>query len=254
MKVTVYIIALFLASTLPYHAHTQDSLDFDLGYKISRVYPPISITKAELSKAQRLSDINQYYKPEWVKEYITVEIETIQAGKKRSIASKNDSLTQAQIDLINHADTATDIFVRVEYMPQNTLKQNSPKETDFTFSIEPKNDASYPGGDEKLHLYLGESIGQKITRNDFELYQLITVTFSIDENGQVIDYQIFESPYQTFRNEAVEAILLEAICNMPLWIPARYADGLTVKQDFALIVGDHRSCLRSLVNTRDFPD
>ena len=253
MKV-IYILLAFLALTLPYHAHTQDSLDFDLGYNISRVYPPVSITKAELSEAQTLSDINQYYKPNWVKEYITVEIVAIQEGKKRSIASKNDSLTQAQIDLINHADTATDIFVRVKYIPQNTLKQNTPKETDFTFSIEPENDASYSGGNEKLHLYLGENVGQKITRNDFELYQMITLTFSIDTNGQVVDYQILESPYQTFRNEAVEAILLEAICNMPLWIPARYADGSTVKQDFALTVGDHRSCLRSLVNTRDFPD
>jgi len=82
------------------------------------------------------------------------------------------------------------------------------------------------------------------------MYSLTAVEFAIDEKGQIVDAQIFENPYQTFKHKATEEVMLEAICNMPNWTPAQYANGMRVKQEFVLTVGDQRGCIVNLLNIR----
>lgn len=44
--------------------------------------------------------------------------------------------------------------------------------------------------------------------------------------------------------------MAEAIRNMPSWKPAGYSNGISVKQDFVLTVGNMESCVVSLLNIR----
>lgn len=252
MKSTCYKLISLLLITFVYapFGSSQDDLTFDIDYKVNRTYPSLSITKEKLNEARTLIDINPYYKPTWVKEYISVEILASQQGEMQSIVSQNDTLGQTQKDLMRKVDKGTDILVKVKYMPENNLKHNDSREMNFTFTIEPESAAAYPGGTQQLNRYLKENIKDKISAEAFEIYRLTAVEFAIDEEGQIVDAQIFESPFQTFEHTKTEELMLEAICNMPNWTPAAYDNGMKTKQEFVLTAGDHRSCVVNLLNIR----
>ncbi len=244
------ILLLLTTLILPHLVFSQDNLSFELDYKVNRVYPSLSITKQQLNEARTLFDINEYYKPSWVKEYISVEVSASHQGKIKRAVGKSNTLNQAQKALMNTVDSGTDISVKINYIPNNNLKHNDPKETNFTFIVEPENEAAYIGGVQQLKQYLKENVEDKISDEVFEIYRLTAVKFVVDEEGQIVDAQVFESPAQTFRDTKTEELLLEAVCNMPNWIPAQYANGMKVKQEFVLTAGDHRSCVINLLNIR----
>ena len=244
------VTLLFIALVFPYFGTSQDSSMNELIYEVNVVYPSISVTKEELKQAQTLDDINKYYKPSWVKEYISVEVLASHKGKIKKAVSKSDTFSQAQKDIMDMADTGTDISVEIEYIPENTLKSNPARKMDFSFTINPKNAAKYIGGEQQLKQYLTEKAIDKVPTGSFDNYDLATIKFTIDETGQVIDAQIFEPVFDTSNNEKIAKILLEAICNMPSWKPAEYANGTKVKQEFALTVGNMESCLVNLLNIR----
>ena len=147
---------------------------------------------------------------------------------------------------MNTADLGTDISVNVVYMPDNTLTHNDPKEIRFTFTVEPENEAKYPGGEQQLKQYLKDNLMNKISGANLKKYQLTVAIFTIDEKGNVNDPQIF----WTSEDEKIDKLLLESICNMPSWKPAEYSNGVKVKQEFALTVGDMKSCVVNLLNIR----
>lgn len=242
------IVLLFIVLACPHLGASQDSLTFELRYEVNRTHPSHSITKEKLKEAHTLIDLNRYYKPSWVKEYISVEVLTSHRGKTKKAVSKNDTLSQAQKDLMNSADAGTDISVKVRYMPDNTLKYNDAKETNFTFTVEPESEAKYVGGAQQLKQYLKENAMDKIPDAIFKIHNLTAVKFTIDEAGQVIDAHVFESS----KDKKTDELLLETICNMPNWKSAEYANGTTVKQEFVLTVGDHRSCVINLLNIQKY--
>ncbi len=244
------IVVLFMVVGSSHLGISQDNSDFDFTYKVNRTYPSLSITKEKLNEARTLADLNQYYKPSWVKAYISVEISASCEGEIKKALSDNNRLNPAQKDLMNTLDADTDISVKIDYIPNNTLKHNDPKEMTFTLAVEPENEATYPGGTQQLQQYLKENVGDKIAEDVFSIYHLAAVNFTIDEEGRVVDAHLFEGGYQSFEHEKTKALLLEAICNMPNWTPAKYADGTKVKQGFVLTVGDHRSCVVNLLNIR----
>lgn len=249
----VTLVLLFI--TFPYFGSSQDSLTNELQYEVNRVYPFISVSKEKLNEAQTLSDLQDeinnlghYYKSTMVKEYISVEILTSYKGGTRKVVSKNDTLSKEQKNIINMADVGTDISVKIQYIPENTLTHNDIKQIDFTFTIEPEIEAKYPGGQKQLKQYLEENAIDKIPEGSFKDYDLTAIQFTIGEEGEIIDAHIFESGYQTYKNEKVEKMLLETIRNMPCWTPAEYSNGTKIKQEFVLTVGNMENCMINLFN------
>ncbi len=241
------IVLLFISLTFPYLGSTQNSANTEqLSYEVNRVYPYISISKKQLNEARTLIDLNDRYQPSWVRKYISVEIVTSHKGKQKKALSKNDILSQEQKDNMNMADAGTDISVKVHYIPENTLVQNDAKEIHFTFTIDPKNEAAYPGGPQQLKQYLKEKAIDKIPDDQFKNYDLAAVKFTINEEGAIINAHIFE----TSKDEQVDKLLLETLRNMPCWKPAEYSNGIKVKQEFVLTVGNMKSCIIPLLNIR----
>ena len=238
------IALLFIALVFPHFGTSQDRLLHEPSYEVNQVYPYICITKDELNKAKTLIDLNSRYQATWVKEYISVEIEASHKGKTTKVVSQNDVLSQAQKKLIHTADAGTDISVNVQYMPKNTLKHNEAKEIKFTVAVNPDNQAKYAGGQQQLKQYLKEKAINKIPAGIFKDYKLAAVKFTINEKGQVINAHIFESS----KDEKVDELLLNAINQMSNWKPATYANGVKVKQDFVLTVGNHKSCVINLLS------
>lgn len=236
-------ILLLVAFAFPYFAATQDNFNNQLACEVDPIYSYISLTKEDLKSVETLTDINKRYEAEWVKEYLSVEVLTVNDGKTRKSVGKNDRLTQEQKNNINNADVNTDISVKVQYLPENNLKNNEPREMGFTFRPIPETEAKYAGDQEALKQYLKKEAIDKIPADIFKRYQLAAVKFSIDEEGQVCDAHVFWSA----EDEKVDEILLNVVNNMPQWTPAEYADGTKVKQEFALRVGDMESCVTNLV-------
>jgi len=244
-----FFILLFAVLTLPYTGSSLDSLAFDLSYDVHKVYPYISISEEKLIDAHRLTDLNSRYKSSWVSRYISVEVSTIQDGKVRKSMGKNDVLNQEQKALLKTADVGSDISVRIQYIPKNNLKNNEAKEMDFVVAVNPKNGASYPEGSQQLRQYLKENAMDKTDDDTFKRYQLTAVQFTINEKGQIIDSHIVESS----KDKNVDSLLLDAVCNMPDWKPASYANGIKAKETFVLTVGDMESCVVNLLNIRPVP-
>lgn len=244
-KIQNYLIILcFAALIFPQFGALQTTPENDLAYEVNKIYPYISTTKSELKDAQTLTDINKHYKASWVKAYVSVEISTIHQGKLRTSVNKSDVLSQEQKNHILTADVDTDIAVKVLYFPDNTLKTAEIKEINFSFKPMPETEATYFGGEAALKKYLKENAIDEIPNNSFENYDLAAVKFTIDENGQVTNVQLFQSS----KNEKIDDLLVKTVRNMPNWQPAKYENGTAAKQEFAWTIGNMESCVINLLN------
>ncbi|MFT6017492.1 MAG: hypothetical protein ACI9VN_000025 [Patescibacteria group bacterium] len=248
------IVLLFITLSFSQIGSSQSSFTEEVSYEMNKTYPYISITEQKLKEIQTLTDLNSRYKPSWVREYISVEILANHEGQIRKVQNKSDTLNQQQKDLLTMADAGTDISVKVQYIPENTLKNNDPKEITFTVAVDPENEATYIGGAEQLKEYLKEKAIDKIPGGSFKDYDLAAVQFTVSEEGEITDVHLFDvSIYNSSIDENVNELLLETIQNMPCWKPAEYANGLKVKQEFVLTVGNMESCVVNLLNIRSLP-
>jgi len=149
-------------------------------YEVHQIYPHISITKVAMEEAEMLSDIYDRYEADWVKEYISVELQTIHKGEIQKTIGVDNKINSKQKTAILNADTGTEMTVIIHYIPDNTLKQNDVKENSFTFSLMPERDASFLGGQEALETYLNQNAIGEIPSGTFVAYDLAAVKFTID--------------------------------------------------------------------------
>lgn len=229
---------------MPSKGSAQDTQIGDFEYDVHINYPSISLTRASLESAQSISDLNKYYKPSWVKKYISVEIIAQIDGEFTTALSQDNKLNTEQKDIMNKADVGTDIAVNVQYIPDNTLKHNDPQEFNFTFTLNPDNNAHFIGGQEQLETYLKQKAIDKIPEDLFSGYKLAAVKFTVSDQGEIIDAHNF----WTSEDDAIDALLYETICTMPPWKPASYNNKTKVNQDFVLTVGNMESCVVNMLN------
>ncbi len=245
MKNDLNLLILLLA-LLPTISFAQEPQTKELTFEVNRIYSYITVSKEEMEGANNIVDLNEQYKPSWIKEFKSVEVITTQNGKIRKATGKNDHFTPEQKDLMATADSGEDILVIVSYIPDNTLKHNDVHEYDFKLTIDPDNEAKYPGGTSQLNQYLQQNAFGKINKTSFSDGETAVIKFMVSEEGEIIHTQLFSSS----NDEKTDEILLEVIRKMPCWIPAEYADGTKVKQQFALVVGDLESCVMPMLNFR----
>ena len=241
------IIALiFGLLSVPCLLSAQDSFPNNFNYGTHIVYPPLSISRSTLNNADSIGHLNRFYKTSWIKEFLQVEIQSTHHGIVQSAFAKNDKLTAQQKKLMQTADYGTEIIIKVDYIPENNLKHNDPKEIKFKFLVDPESSAEFYGGNEALQAYLKENAINRIPIETFKDYLLAIVQFTINEDGEV------ENPYvfQSSNVDWVDDILLKATKSMPCWKPATYANGTTSKQKFAFYLGNTDSCTMNLINIR----
>lgn len=236
---------------LPHYAYSQeDLLDeassncFETSYRIDRVYPAFWKTRSELYDVEKIGDLNPHYKPEWVRQYLQVELSAITKGKVKKAYSRSEFFTSEQLLLMKSSDFNSNIKISVSYIPENNLLANDEQHLEFNISIEPNQTARFSGGDSALDKYLVDELSMKVPLSSFKQYQLAAVSFTINEQGNVTNAKIFSST----DNEKLDASLLKCIENMPTWFPAEFPDGQKVSQEFVLRVGDMTSCVSNTLN------
>lgn len=233
---------------LNYTASSQDSTNSDVPFEINRVYPSLVISPTDLTNAQSISDLNHRFESSWIREYIRVEVVATHAGKASSSFGIDSLLTVAQKQLMDRADTGSQINVIIKYMPENTLSQNDPKQLDFSFVVAPVKEAEYQGGQAELYRYIREYGISQIASNTFVDYDLTSITFTINETGEVTNARVYGQEYKSSPDDSVDALLLEVIKKMPCWIPATYEDGTLASQNFVLNVGNMNNCMINTLN------
>jgi len=242
-RLTILFIAFIAFSHLGY---SQDKTDFDLTYEVNVVHPPLAISKEQLTEAKTIQDLNKHYKSSWVKAYKSVEILATHEGVIKKIVSENGTLTPEQKDFLDKADENTEIAIRVLYLPDNNLKNNELKRSNFSFKVVPEKEAQFVGGAEALKQYLRKTAIVNLPEGCIQQYALTAVKFTISTDGEIINTHVFESS----KDEEIDALLVATISKMPSWKPAEYANGLKINQDFVFTVGDMKSCVVNLLNIR----
>lgn len=238
------ILPFFICLVIVNINFSQDNSDYEFIYEVNRVNPPVKVTKAKLNMANTLLDLNKRYESTWVEEYLSVEISAFRHGEIQKAFGKSENLSQEQKDLMKNADVGSAISVTVHYMPENNLTHNDAKEMDFTFTVEPDNEAEFAGGQDQLSKYFKENAIDKVTRSSFKQYKLAAYKFTIDESGKVVDPMILWSS----EDDEIDGVMLGSICNMPQWTPAAYDDGTKISQEYVLAVGDKYSCVMNLLS------
>lgn len=236
----------FIVLASPIFIASQVSTTEGPHFEVNKIYPPFSTTKEKLKDVHSIVDLNRFYKSSWIRSFVSVEVAATVKGQKKKVIGKNDQFTKAQKELMKKADLGTDLEVTVWYMPENTLSHNEVKDFNFVFTIEPEQEASFVGGEKSLNQYLSKQAIEKIPSGTFINYDLAAIKFTINEAGEINEAQIFESS----KDEKVDALLLEAICNMPRWHPATYQKGHKVEQQFVLTVGNMENCMVNTLNIR----
>ena len=222
----------------------QDDAVF--AYEVNRVYPPISLTQEAFDDVRTIEDLNQYYKPSWIREFKSVQVTTTHAGVTKTSVSADDTFTAEQIDNIKASDRGVDIEVVIDYIPENTLRHNDPKTYDFKFIIDPESDAKFPGGEEEMKSYLESSAIAVLPAGSFVDYDFVAITFTVNDEGQVVDPEVVTSSEEA----SIDALFIEAINKMPCWTPAEHVTGLKVPQQYALTVGNMANCMVNTINIR----
>lgn len=229
-----HYLATLMVLLLTVSAFSQD-IGFSLFGTHTNPYsgPYSLITLDSLQSAKTLPDLYAHYRPSQVARYISVEISSACQGQISKAVSTDDALSPAQMGILKRAQKGCIIDVVVDYIPNNTLKDNPPRKMSFSLTMVPIIESKYPGGSQQLKAYLQEQIMDQIPTATAAEIPLATARFTINREGQVSDAHIFK----TSGTKTVDTLVLEAICNMPKWSPAKNATGKIISQDFEFRMG-----------------
>ena len=218
----------------------------DLKFEINKVLPFVSIQENKLAGINTLQDLDKRYPSSWFKEYFSVEISAFKNGTKTKASGNSEVLTQEQKELIQSADRNRDIAVNITYLPNNSLKNNTAKQYDFEVAVMPVKNASYAEGAEQLTQYLRNNCIVNIEAGSFTGFDLTAIKFTITEQGHIRDIKVA----MPSKDAKIDEMLVAAISKMPTWKTAEFSNGLKVKQDFVLTIGNMENCMVNLLNIR----
>ncbi len=242
MKKNQILLLVLLSIGCAFNSFAQN----DLKFEINKVLPFIAIQENKLAEINTLTDLDKRYPSSWVKEYISVEISAYKNGIQTKASGNSNVLNQAQKELIQLADRNSDIKVNVMYIPNNSLKNNTPKQYDFDVTIMPEKNATYSEGTEQLSQYLQKNSIATIEAGSFTGYDLTAIKFTISEQGHITDIQVAMPSKDT----KIDEMLVAALSKMPNWKPAAFSNGVKVKQNFVLTIGNMNNCMVNLLNIR----
>lgn len=208
----------------------SQNLSYDVHGKYSH-----PIKKEILNKAESMSDIIPYYPEHWIMGYVSVEISATSDGKTMMAASANDRLSTEQKNILDKVDLGTDIVINITYKFKNPVTGNIDiGSSNYSATVIPEIEAEYPGGQQQMTQYLEENAINKISDTTSRHIQEAIVRFTVDEEGEIADAQIFK----TSGDPKTDKLLLKVINKMPKWSPAEDLKGIKVKQEFEFSVGN----------------
>jgi len=229
--------SLLLTLLFPFTAHTQNNNLFDLTFDIVEIQAPRSISHKALATLEDVSDLSSFYNTSWIKSYEEISVKTFVDGEWVTKNTFDKKFSTKQLLLFDKMDITKSAFIKIKYIPENTLSQNDVQEINFQFSIAPHKKAGFDGGEQALDKFIlnGEKL---ISPSEFKQDQLTIIKFTVTQKGEIGKVNILESSGDI----SIDKILVNYIRSSPKWQPALYNNDLPTETDFALLVGDIKSC------------
>lgn len=200
----------------------------------------MSVSQSELEEAITLTDIHSRYNTDWVATYISTKITVSKNGKSVSAAGANHQLNKEQKNILENAAVGSEVQLKVSYLPKNNLSHNTVKEMNYSYKVVPAVSAQFPEGEEVQKSYIHNSLIAKLDAEQIDFLRIGQIDFAISTTGEIVDVTVFKSS----GDEVIDAILVNAIREMPQWKPALKSDGTRVKQPIEFYISNNRSlCL-----------
>lgn len=190
-----------------------------------------TVKKNVVNEARIISDLNERFECAWIKKYHSVVFTATNNGVSEVAKGNSFELNDAQLEMLKNAETGTDIHVLVQYIPDNFLTEEI-KEMTFSIKVAPDVDAVFGTEEKSVKQFLQTHAIDHLTSKEIEDLFEIKIRFQVDENGLARNLILHKRSHL----ERVNSVLLDAIKNMPTWIPATNQDGTLVSQYFELIV------------------
>lgn len=194
-----------------------------------------TLTKSKINKVKTLEDVIEHFPSNWIREYISVEIERTTQNIKLKEIGKSIKLTPKQQELFNNARIGDDLIIKVLYKSNDSLeKEAQVKEINVTMTVVPEVEAKFKTGNEKLTQYFEENSNSEILNWKFNPMQNAVASFIINEKGETVNVKIIK----TTGIITVDRAIIELLYKMPKWNPAKNNKGELVKQEFEFSIGE----------------
>lgn len=196
-----------------------------------------TISKEKLHNASSIIDILPEKATQPIEFCQSVRVSVLQGNEESDISETGygETLTPAQVKLLQGIDYSTNIYVRADYKRTNTYTGELQDDyLTYFISVIPEQEAQYTEGQDALIDYLKENSRQERTFIDQNKLKPGQVYFTITEQGKVSDIEL----NSTSGYPPLDQKMLELIQKMPAsWKPASNANGEVVSQKLVLFFG-----------------
>ncbi len=190
---------------------------------------------SELKSIKTLNDVIRDYPSAWIDVYESVELICVRNGESIRTESKNEILSEEQIQLLQNADLNTDVYIHIAYTYKNPVDNKiEHNEIKLSRNLVAEKEAEFNGGEEALKTYMQHSTINAFIDPNAKLKWGAIVRFTVNEQGWVVD-PIF---IRDTGNAERDRVIKETLLTMPAWKSAETADGKKVPQVFELRVGN----------------
>ena len=194
-------------------------------------------------EAKKLDDMIDYYPKNWILKYDSVQITVFNKEEVFSAVGKNNVLTKTQKKNLRSVEYSSRIEINVFFKEENSATRKlESSQMRRTFTIVPKTSAKFVEGEEKMIGFLKSKTKDKLDLSKVKTIILgpdsvdypgrVSVLFVVNEEGKIENVRM----NNISGIENTDKILMSAITQMPLWIPAKNKLGVAVKQEFEFTV------------------
>lgn len=192
------------------------------------------VSQALLNEAIHVKDIVPDFPTSWIQEFVSVEVASSIGNKKMKIVDNNPLFTVEQLAHLKNIDLGAELSITIDYKIRNSVtKELDDRKMEVSYIVTPEQEAVYEKGQDELVSYFKTKGLNQFEDQKIEEYNLLAISFFIDENGKAEILKILQS--SGFEN--VDTHFVNLIKNMPKWKPAKDINGNLVKQDFEFYVG-----------------
>jgi TonB family protein len=170
-------------------------------------------------------------------DYIGIEISAVCNDKVVTSESSTGELTLTQKNILNAVKFGdrVNIKVKFKYKSKGKMKQDQEIiEGYLGVTVMPEVEAEFPGGFKQITAYLMENVFSKMSdANAYKKLQRVIVKFTVNEQGEIVNVKLL----YTSNEPKLDKLIVDAIYQMPKWIPAKDSKGKNVKQEFTIPFG-----------------
>ena len=201
-------------------------------YIVQRRYKDV-VKKSTLEGVRAWKDWIPHYPEKWIINYTSVVLKRIRGAEETKAKATGAEITEAQLKILESSRILDIIEVAVNYKRKNPVTgQKENGQIQYVFQIIPEQEAAFKGGDYAMTAFLKANTNVPILNWALEENVSASITFRINELGEVVRPEIKE----TSNYDWVDKAIIELLLSMPNWKPSKDENGKTTSQEFTFSI------------------